>query len=626
MTGLIAFSSNLHSGQECHRDAQEGIDLFVGHIDLNSGLVTDVRLVDSEPGHQWFPALSPDGTSLAYNESRDDRERIVLVNLATFEKRVLVDGGRYPAFSSDGRVLYYSLRPIGFIYAYDLGSGQTTEIRTAHPSGDPFPVGERFLVYHSRPASSGQAFPVVYDLHTGQETDFRCPGCGHLVGNLAGDKVAGSHHSQPHLWVSCFDEGAGRWSPFELLVDEAQTRQAVLNTDLAQASGVILSYTSWPLEERLVLTVQAVEPQSNGNLLRTTAAKLFVVDIGGDQPRFIPVTLADYADVPFDIQTLGSDVLPGRGMEGIGGTAYALQAGEPASRPGRQPLLYLMYNVRNKDPDFPGSANYVEDRLAYVEYRRGILKLTRYFEEQGIPWNFQCDWNFLEGVLRYEVREPDADLLAETEGLNIVQYLARHGVEVAPHSHESYGYNYADVAYLIRQTGVEPAPVVGGHVYLPGEGFQNWPRFSDGIHGQKYGAQAFWQPTILTGSATYLHQDEPMITGVWRPKSVEDFLQHDPHGALVSIGEWGPTSASILRLLDDIRDGALPQDKMYTAALGINSYALGEEDYFQHLIKESVEPFLQLHAEGQIEFMHYADVLKVWQERFNAEGFVHYVY
>jgi len=65
---------------------------------------------------------------------------------------------------------------------------------------------------------------------------------------------------------------------------------------------------------------------------------------------------------------------------------------------------------------------------------------------------------------------------------------------------------------------------------------------------------------------------------------------------------------------------------MYTAALGINSYALGEEDYFQQLIRESIEPFLQLRAEGRVAFMHYADVLQVWQERFDAEGFVHYVY
>lgn len=620
VTGLVAFSSNLHSGQECHRDALEGIDLFIGQIDLHTGRITDVRLVDGGPGHQWFPALAPDGRTLAYNESLADQESIILMDLTTLEKQTLVAGGRYPVFSANGQVLYYSRRPTGSIYAYDLTTGQTTEIHTAHPSGDPFPVSERFLVYHSRPGGTGQAFPVVYDLTTGGETDFRCPGCGHLVGNPAGDRIVGSEHSNTHVWVSRWEVRAGRWSPFNLLIDDAQAEITASISDFQAATHIILSYAAWPLADRLLITAQSAEPVPDSNLLRTTGAQLMLLDIAASPPRFTPVILADYAAAPFPIQTLGGVVLPDQGMNGLAGTTYTLSGDNPTES---RPLLYILIHTRTKDPDYPGSADFVQDLPAYREYRQGLLELARRLEALQVPWSLQTDWNLLEGVLQHEVRNPDATLLAETDGLNVIQYLAQHGVEIAPHSHETYGYNYADVAYLIQQCGVTPAPVVGGHIYEGGESFQNWPRFIEGIQGQKYSDLAFWQPSILTGAATYLHRDDPLVTGVWRPKSVDEFFTHDPNGSLISIGEWSFELRRQLQLLANIQQGRLPAGRMYTAALGINSYALSKEGYLGQLIQERIEPLLQMQADGIVQFLHYADVPQVWQEQFGAVDSVH---
>ncbi len=91
---------------------------------------------------------------------------------------------------------------------------------------------------------------------------------------------------------------------------------------------------------------------------------------------------------------------------------------------------------------------------------------------RGLPYNCQCEWNFLEGVLKWEVRPDTAipGITTNTGNLNILAYLHQLGqtagvpIELDPHSHEGGGYTYADVAHLLYQCGVTPAPVVGGHI------------------------------------------------------------------------------------------------------------------------------------------------------------------
>lgn len=104
-----------------------------------------------------------------------------------------------------------------------------------------------------------------------------------------------------------------------------------------------------------------------------------------------------------------------------------------------------------------------------------------------------------------------------------MKYLSENlSVSLDPHSHETGGYNYADIAYLLQnKLGVTPTKVVGGHVY-DGTGYQNWPKFlaAGGLALSKYASENStykWSPQLLMGGATASHASDSHVSGLWRP-------------------------------------------------------------------------------------------------------------
>jgi hypothetical protein len=210
---LIAFSANMASGTALHRDGKESADLFVGTLDLDSGAVTDVHLVAGGEGAQWFPDLSPDGDYVAYNETKGGDNRVVVVNLVTMEAVTVAENGRFPAFSPDGRTLFYSTSPAGKVRTYDLRTGQTGTL--VHPSSleDPFPVGSGAIAGHTL-KDGGLALPVVVDLASGRETVFDAKRFGHLTASPSGRRILAGDAGSSLLYTAEASPGGG-WSEFQ---------------------------------------------------------------------------------------------------------------------------------------------------------------------------------------------------------------------------------------------------------------------------------------------------------------------------------------------------------------------------------------------------------------------------
>jgi serine/threonine protein kinase len=111
------------------------------------------------------PAISPNGRWLAYASDESGQDEIYVVSFNTGEDKRLVssNGGREPAWSSDGRELYY--RRGREIFAVPIGDGplfspgtpvtlfeveaSTTEGATGERDWDVSPDGERFLFTRS---------------------------------------------------------------------------------------------------------------------------------------------------------------------------------------------------------------------------------------------------------------------------------------------------------------------------------------------------------------------------------------------------------------------------------------------------------------------------------------------
>lgn len=293
------------------------------------------------------------------------------------------------------------------------------------------------------------------------------------------------------------------------------------------------------------------------------------------------------------------------------------------SVPSASAPVWVAIFTHNEDPHHPDTPDFLQDRTGYVAFRSALLQFAALLHEQDIRWNWQSDWNFLNGVIRYEIEQADTSLLAQTAGKNVVRYLHEDlGVEIDPHSHENDGYNYADVAYLVRQTGVEPAPVVGGHIYHPEETqYQAWPRFTNGITGNRYPSM-FWRPELLMGAGSGDHRHDPTASGMWRPASETDFFATGGTG-IAAFGNWTDDVSGLQSLMDLVSSGTLDREHAWTAGFSFNQSDLIQPGFIDTEVRPVLEQLKALQASGDIEFVQFTEALSRWQNEYDAAQAVH---
>lgn len=609
---MIAFGGNLRSGKPCHRDAQQGVDLFLGDLDLQTGQVSNLRVADDGVGAQWSPTLSSDGRYLAWNVTQGQQSAIVLQDLTTGRKETITTNARFPAFSRTDRKMWFNRPHQKALYWWDMTDGSIHETSTAHDVVDPSPVGSEFLAFHYA-MEDHTAYPVIRNLATGEEKVYEVARAGHVAANPSGTRIVANQANSMSLFLSTRD--GSTWSDFTPLAGDFEATVRSLEPTLAGGGPLFFSFAGWASDDHLLVTVMGSSAGAGQGVRKTTSGDLFLVDLSADTPRFVPLTFPE-VQAGFDIQTLTADAVAGfsaasTALPPLGSTATSTT---PAS-------VYINTTARNKDPSHPGTPDYRTDAAAYNAYREGILRLSRTLEEKQVPWNFQPDWTFLEAVKQREVVTKDEALLSATGGLNVVAYLAAHGAEVNPYSHEKGGYNYADVAWLIQDLGVEPAPVVGGHVWDPAEpGYGNWPRFIQGITGQRYPGMT-WKPTILMDAASFQHTADTLVSGMWHPRSASDFYADDPSAPMTAIGNMRANATTVQDLLSRIDAGTLPRDAMYTALLNFQGANLSEDSYFQRNVQGILSGLLALR--GRVEFVTATEAVEIWQSQFGEKGYIY---
>jgi len=279
--------------------------------------------------------------------------------------------------------------------------------------------------------------------------------------------------------------------------------------------------------------------------------------------------------------------------------------------------IYVAIGTHNEDtPDF------VNDKNAFRSYRSSLLQFAQMMQTRNLPWNWQSDWSFLNAVLRYEITERDTEFLSQTDGLNVVQYLKqRLDVEIDPHSHEKMGYNYADVAYLITQTGVEPSPVVGGHIWDPAEAtWQNWPKFIGGLRGSRFPSYT-WTPSLLMGAGTPNHRNDPVATGVWKPASADQFFTNSPSATLAAWAGWDGEETLVNATVSELE--TLDRSKMLTVTYILNQGDMPKPGYLTGTLAPQLDAIVALRDAGRIQVVRFEQGLEAWRTRYGGQGFVY---
>ncbi|NDD29550.1 MAG: hypothetical protein EB084_14925 [Proteobacteria bacterium] len=298
-----------------------------------------------------------------------------------------------------------------------------------------------------------------------------------------------------------------------------------------------------------------------------------------------------------------------------GGTSFTGSLASP---------LYVAIYTHCEDKHHPATPDFSTDKASYITFRNAIIAFANAMHARNLSWNWQSDYNFLEACKTYEVQQADATLLASTGGMNVVQWLHdTSGAEIDPHSHEADGYNYADVAYLITQCGVTPAPVVGGHIYSPTDAhYQNWPKFIGGLQGSRYPQYTF-TPNLLMGAGSSNHMSDAVVSGMWRPASASSYFTDDPNGAIASFGTWDNDISKISDLLTLMSNGTLSPSLMWTAGYVFNQSDMTTAGYIDNTIVPQLDTLVSLRDQGAVQLVRFTEATATWQTQYGAQGSVH---
>jgi hypothetical protein len=295
-----------------------------------------------------------------------------------------------------------------------------------------------------------------------------------------------------------------------------------------------------------------------------------------------------------------------------------------------EPVVYLQLTTHNEQPHVPDTPNFTNftAQADYIRWRNALKEFGEMCVARGLRYNCQCEWNFLEGVLKWEVRPATAipGITTNTGNLNILAYLYQLGqtsgvpIEMDPHSHEGGGYTYADVAHLLYQCGVTPAPVVGGHILDDITWVsRDFDRLSavTGVVATKYATATNWFPALLMGGGTASHVNDPHDAGFWRPASASNFFTHATNGPLAAIGSWQNDLHETGRLIERLKSGEVPAGgRMWTSGLVLNHRDLQYATYRTNEARMMLDTLKSWQDEGRIQTTTYMESLGRWQTNF----------
>ncbi|MCC7537017.1 MAG: hypothetical protein IT379_12425 [Deltaproteobacteria bacterium] len=277
--------------------------------------------------------------------------------------------------------------------------------------------------------------------------------------------------------------------------------------------------------------------------------------------------------------------------------------------------VVLFTHIEDNTP--AGMLGSAMSRTAYTRLRARLVEMAELAARYGLPWVLQPDWRFLEAALLYE----DAATTADTGGRNLFVHLRDElGVAIDPHSHENGGYNYTDVAYLLERLGVGGSTVIGGHIWDPAlPQFQQWDRFRAPVAGERY-PEASWRGDILIGAGTPMHVNDPLASGVWRPRDRDRFFDDDPAGNVVAVGAWTRNLEGVRELVALHEDGTVAPEQLLTASWNIGPSTLTSPTGLADVEAQVLLPLAALRDEGAVVVTDFTTLVDTWRRDYGARS------
>ena len=94
------------------------------------------------------------------------------------------------------------------------------------------------------------------------------------------------------------------------------------------------------------------------------------------------------------------------------------------------------------------------------------------------------------------------------------------------------------------------------------------------VSGQRYPSFA-WGGNILMGSGTPNHVNDPIVSGVWRPRNPNQYFEDDPSGNIACVGAWQSDIAGISELSSLYQSGRVEPTCLLTSTHHITAADIG---------------------------------------------------
>ena len=281
--------------------------------------------------------------------------------------------------------------------------------------------------------------------------------------------------------------------------------------------------------------------------------------------------------------------------------------------------IYVVLFTHIEDTTPAGTLGSAAARTSYLSTRSNLIAMAELAKSYNTKWVLQPDWKFLLAAQLYE----DASTTATTGGRNVLRYLRDSlGVTIDPHSHESGGYNYSDVAYLLDALGVGGTTVIGGHIWDPAlPQFAHWERFRSPVAGLAYPSFS-WSSNILMGSGTPNHTNDPIVSGVWRPQDPNNYFTDSPSGNISCVGAWKSDISGIDELTAMYRSGAQPATCMLTSTYHITPSSISSASGLASIERDVLVPLSTRRSSGQVEITDFTTLVATWQGAYGGKACV----
>ncbi|MGE0040972.1 MAG: hypothetical protein AB7H88_04775 [Vicinamibacterales bacterium] len=300
----------------------------------------------------------------------------------------------------------------------------------------------------------------------------------------------------------------------------------------------------------------------------------------------------------------------------IAGIVAAQATPETAART----RVYLTFVSHNETSSTNEPCRWLSaDPGRFAANRAATVALAQLIASRGGAYDLQTDWEYM---LRVVASEDDA-MRASTGGMNLLQYLASFApgrVTVDAHSHESSGYNYADIAFMVEYlTGRPSTGIVGGFTAAPAIS-ADWERFRQPLSGRRY-PQYSWQPVALWGGGSAGHRQDANAAGIWRPASHQDFYTDDPAQSLVNIGNYSFGSlepSGAIDLVSRLQAGTLEPGRLYSASLMLPHCEYDVNAAVLPYVTAVLDAAAPLVASGDIVWATLPDVVEAWRTEYDS--------